>query len=80
MKFIQLKEGIFVRKSDIVAVEELEEGGSRVLTLNTAYDTPWMAESILQLLEIEDVEERVKSEAELKPMTVGLFQGQYFAG
>ena len=54
MKFVQLREGIAVRKSDIVSVEKLDDGGSRVWTNSASYDCPFLYESILQLLEIEE--------------------------
>ena len=62
MKFLQLRDGIAVRKTDIVSVERLDEGGSRVWTTQTSYDCPFLYESILQLLEIEDIEETVAKE------------------
>ena len=76
MKFIQLKEGVAVRKSDIISVEKIETGGTRVLTLNTAYESPFMYESILQLLEIEDIEETIES----SPDKVNLWGAQHWAG
>lgn len=74
MKFIQIKEGIIVRKKDIVSIERLEDGGSRVSTINASYDCPFFYESILQLLETEDIEEKTQDSNR------NLWQGQYFAG
>lgn len=76
MKFIQIKDGILVRKSDIVAIERLDNGGCRVLTLNTSYDCDFYYESLMPLLETEDIEELV----EKKAPNNNLFGTQHFAG
>jgi hypothetical protein len=75
MKFIQLNQGTSVRKSDVVAVERLEKGGSRVVTTNASYDCPFLYESILQLLEWEEIEERVEEKS-----NKNLWGAQHFAG
>lgn len=74
---MQLKDGVCVRKSDVVAVERLDEGGSRVWTTNTSYDCPFLYESILQLLEVEDMEEKVINE---KSPSNSFWGSQHWAG
>ena len=76
MKFLQINEGICVRKSDIVSVERLDGGGTRVWTASASYDCSFLYESILQLLEIDDIEETVR---ETSP-TVNLWGTQHWRG
>lgn len=76
MKFVQIKDGVAVRKSDIVSVERLDQGGTRVWTLNTSYDCPFLYESILQLLEVEDIEEKIQQPVD----RTNLFGNQHWAG
>ena len=78
MKFLQLKDGICVRKSDIVAVERLDEGGSRVWTMRASYDCPFLYESIIQLLEVEDIEETITQQTTLPPNN--LWGSQHWRG
>ena len=77
MKFIQLRDGIAVRKTDIISVEKLSEGGSRVWTQSASYDCPFLYDSILQLLEVEDIEETITSN---KDNGRNLFGNQHWAG
>lgn len=77
MKFIQLKPGVLVRKSDIVAIEQLEDGGCRVLTLNTSYECPFYYESLMPLLETEDIEETISVQ---KQDRINLWGNQHWAG
>lgn len=78
MNFIQIREGVAIRKSDIIAVEKLDSGGTRVLTLNTAYECPFLYDSILTLLEIEDIETKV-TEQQSNP-SVNLWGAQHWRG
>ena len=78
MKFISITPNISIRKDEIIAVERNEHGLSRVVLENGSYDSDFPYETILQLLEVPDIEEKMQDtmsrvEAYHKPM-------QYFAG
>lgn len=78
MKFLSITDNISVRKDEIVAVERNESDLDRVVLENVSYDTNFPYETILSLLEIPDIEERIVENNDLKsayhrPM-------QYFAG
>jgi hypothetical protein len=78
MKFIAINSVVSVRKDEIMAVERSESGLCRVILENTSYDSEFPYETILQMLEIPDIEEKVsdnmsRSEAFHNPR-------QYFAG
>lgn len=77
MKFLQIRDGVCVRKSDIVSVERLDVGGSRIWTTGTSYDCPFLYESILQLLEVEDIEETITSD---KKDNINLWGAQHWVG
>ena len=67
-----------VRKDEIIAIERTEEGLCRVILENTSYNSEFPYESILQLLEMPNLEEKMSEKMSLpeayhKPM-------QYFAG
>ena len=82
MKFLSINPNVSVRKEEIIAVERNEFGMARVILENSSYDTDFPYETILQVIEIPDIEESMKrtlqepmtrDEAFHKPM-------QYFAG
>lgn len=79
MNFLQVKDGISVRKSDIIAIERMEDGGTKVLTMNTMYECPFLYESILTLLEMEDLEEKVASNPQQQPFA-GMWGTQHWRG
>lgn len=79
MTFLQVKDGVSVRKSDIIAIERMENGGTRVLTMNTMYECPFLYESILTLLETEDIEERVVAPQTQQPFA-GMWGTQHWRG
>ena len=59
MKFISINNDISVRKEEIIAVERTENGLARVVMENISYDTNFPYETILQILEIPDIEEKI---------------------
>ena len=75
MKFIEIKEGICVRKDDIIAIEALTPMSSRIILENITYDSNFSYYAIKQLLEMDNEIENKMSE----PPAVN-FSGQHFAG
>lgn len=82
MKFLSVNPNLSVRKEEIVAVERNDSGLGRIVLNSFSYDTDWPYETLLTMIEIPDIEEKIKeniqtpmsrSEAYHKPM-------QYFAG
>lgn len=78
MKFLSINENVTVRKDEIIAIERDSIGLARVVLQNGIYDTNFLYETILQVLQIPDIEEKTseimsRAEAYHKPM-------QYFAG
>ena len=61
MKFISLADGISVKKSEIIMVERLETGGTRVTTENSSVESIFPYETILALLENDAIEESFAS-------------------
>ena len=54
MKFIEIKEGICVRKDEVIALESLSTMTCRVILENTAYDSNFSYETIKKILESSD--------------------------
>jgi hypothetical protein len=77
MRFIELKPGIYVKKEDIIAIEEIDMMTCKVLTPVGAYDSIYPSWRILMLLE-EDMNEPVAPEPPVD--RVNLWGKQYFAG
>lgn len=78
MKFLSINENVSIRKDEIIAVERDDIGLARVVTNNGVYSTDFPYETILQLLEVPNIEERLsenmtRAEAFHKPQ-------QYWAG
>lgn len=59
MKFISLADGVSVKKSEIIMVERLTTGGTRVTTDNTSTESIFPYETILSLLENDAIEEAI---------------------
>lgn len=82
MKFLSVNPNLSVRKEEIIAVERNDAGLARIVLNNSSYDTDWPYETLLTMIEVPDIEEKVQDsiskpmslqEAYHKPM-------QYFAG
>lgn len=78
MRFLAITENISVRKDEIVAIERVESGLARVILENGSYDSNFPYETILQLLEIPDIEEKVSQKMSLQEAFHN--PKQYFAG
>lgn len=61
MKFISLRDGTSVRKDKIILVERLENGGTRISTDTESIESIFPYESILNMLENDGIEERIKN-------------------
>lgn len=77
MKFIEISDGVSVRKEEIICVERMEETKSRVTTEYGIYDSNFPYQTILSLLEMENIEEKVSKSA--LPSN-NLYPYQFFAG
>ena len=77
MKFIEIADGISVRKEEIICVERMNEIQSRVTTEYGSYESNFSYSTILALLEMDNIEEKV---AESPNRTMNLFGNQHFAG
>ena len=73
MKFVEIREGICLRKEDITAIEATADMGCKVYIGSVSYDSIFSYNSLKALLEMSnDVEE--------KASTYKQESGQYFAG
>lgn len=77
MKFIEISEGVCVRKEDIVSIEKKLTGGSRIATETRIYESDFHYDTILQLLEMEKIEEKV---SHVGADTVNLWGSQHWRG
>lgn len=84
MNYIEIKEGIRVKKSAIEFTEDLPDGGCRVATINAVWECGWPSEAIWDLIQAEEIEERIKSKESLynNPTTSSnnLFGAQHWNG
>ena len=80
MKYLELKPGINVKKTDIIAVEEIDMMSCKVITAVGAYESIYPSWRILMLLEEPDIEEQMLSVAPETPDRVNLWGKQHFAG
>lgn len=77
MKFIEIKEGVCVRKDDITAIESVTSMTCKVIIDNNlTYESHFSYRAIRQLLEMDGIEEKINNNAVLPASTTG----QYFAG
>lgn len=74
MRFIELKDGVSVKKEDIIMVERIDTGGTRVTTENTSIESIFPYETILQLLENDAIEENIRNTASPAGRTQGPLQ------
>lgn len=79
MKYLEIRPGINISKSQIVGIESIDETTCKVLTSIGAYDSIYPSWRILMLLEQPDIEEQL-----VNPQTpvdrVNLWGNQHFAG
>ena len=78
MKFIIVNDNVSVRKNEIISVERLENGNAKVVLNNFGYESNYPYGTFLQLLEIQNIEEKVSEQMTL-PMAYQQPQ-QYWAG
>lgn len=70
MKFIEIREGLSVRKDEIISVEQLDGMTSRINTESQSFESNFPYTTILMLLEKDRIEESIG----------GRVLQQYFAG
>ena len=81
MKFIAITNDISVKKEEIIAVERGEDGKARVVVEIGTYDTNWPYESMLSMLEIPDIEEKMVAESKQMSLPEAYQRPmQYWAG
>lgn len=87
MKFIQVREGLSVRKEDIESVEKINDLKSKIVTRFNEYEVNFPYKTILSILEMEGIEERMtenlqssKTDILLQKIINNQPPGQYFAG
>ena len=78
MKYIELKPGINILKSEIIGIEDIDMMTCKVLTSIGAYDSIYPSWRILMLLEQPDIEEQLMQPE--TPDRVNLWGKQHFAG
>ncbi len=79
MTFIEINAGVNIRKSDICAVERIDEMTCKVITNVGAYESIYPSWRILMLLEQPDIEEQVVQPQSPTDRT-NLWGAQHFAG
>lgn len=80
MKFIEIREGISVRKDEIVSVERQENGVSRITTENQSFESNFPYETILKILEMDGIEEKLVNRMNVVNDGTNLFSNQHWAG
>lgn len=84
MKFIQVKDGFSVRKSDIESVERIDSLKSSITTKFNTYEVNFPYETILKLLEMEGIEEKLSENSETNQLLKKIINNQpppqFFAG
>lgn len=80
MKFIEVNNGINIRKSDIIGIENIDEMTCKVITNIGAYDSAYPSWRILMLLEQPGIEEQLSPVVQETPDRVNLWGAQHFAG
>lgn len=74
MKFIEVRDGLYIRKEEILAVEQ-KESGSTIFTEAMIFDSNFPCSTIVSLLEMDNIEEKVAN----KPID-NLWGVQHWAG
>lgn len=78
MKFIEIKEGLSIRKDGILGVEVNPNGGTTIITSYGSYESNFPYSSILMLLESGNIEESVVNASRgAQPWE---FSGQHWRG
>ncbi len=80
MIFIELKEGFCVRKSEIIAIEDIGENRSKIYTLLGEFESNFPYSSIKSLLEMGEIEEKVSMRPIEAPKLFNQQPFQIFAG
>jgi hypothetical protein len=79
MKYLELKPGINILKTEVIGVEAIDEMTCKVLTSIGAYDCIYPSWRILMLLEQPNIEEQLIP-TQTPVDRVNLWGNQHFAG
>ncbi len=79
MKYLELKPGINVLKTEVIGVEAIDEMTCKILTSIGSYDCIYPLWRILMLLEQPDIEEKLIP-TQTSVDRVNLWGNQHFAG
>jgi hypothetical protein len=80
MKFVEIREGLSVKKDCIEALEKTEDGNCRVITQGNTFDSTFPYESLRALLGMPDIEEKLSGGEVLKKLDEIKQNQQVFVG
>lgn len=80
MKYIELRPGINILKSQVIGVERIDEMTCKILTPIGAYDSKYPSWRIMMLLEQPDIEEQLTVANKSPEDRINLWGAQHFAG
>lgn len=80
MKFIEISDGVSIRKEEIICVERIDELRSKITTEYGSYESNFSYSTILSLLEMDNVEETMANISRGNQQSNNLFGGQHWAG
>ena len=68
MKFLQIKDGFSLRKGDIEGVEKVDASRCRVYTRFNTHEINFPYETVLRLLEMDGIEEKISDKGHKNPL------------
>lgn len=81
MKFIAIKDGFSIKKDEIIAVIKNSEGGTTLKTREGSYPSGFSYETILQLLEMDGIEEKISNQVRTTGSNMNeMYKDQNFFG
>ena len=80
MKYLEIRPGININKSDISCIEDIDMLTCKVITSSGAYESIYPSWRILMLLEQPDIENQLAMQPQTPLDRVNLWGHQHFAG
>jgi hypothetical protein len=82
MNFIEVKQGIKIRKSEIICIEKTDDMTCKVYTAIGEYDSIYPYQTLSMLLEMGNIEEQISTTpaADNRPDRLNLYGAQHWAG
>jgi len=80
MRYLELKPGVNILKSQVIVVEKIDEMSCKILTTVGAYESIYPSWRIMMLLEQPDIEEQIAAPQQSPVDRTNLWGAQYFAG